>query len=130
MCLPSPSSAAGGESRSMEAVYGVQLDQAAEILQRHHPIGQVKAIGRMEVVQALRDVLEPPAPQEAAAGGWRTIASVPKDGTLVCFAKYSNREGRWLFIQDYYRELDYWQIADEATHWISLPQPIPQETGR
>lgn len=38
--------------------YGRELDVAAELLQQVHPIGRVKAIGRMEVVQALREVLE------------------------------------------------------------------------
>lgn len=36
--------------------YGKELDAAAEILQRLHPIGACKGLGRMEVVAALRDV--------------------------------------------------------------------------
>jgi hypothetical protein len=36
--------------------YAAELDQAADILGRIHPIGQVKGIGRLEVVRALTDV--------------------------------------------------------------------------
>jgi hypothetical protein len=37
--------------------YANELDKAAEILQRHHPIGEVKAIGRLEVAHALQEVI-------------------------------------------------------------------------
>jgi hypothetical protein len=36
--------------------YAAELDEAAEILQRVHPIGKVKAIGRLEVVTALKEL--------------------------------------------------------------------------
>lgn len=37
--------------------YGTELDACAEILQKVHPVGKVKAIGRLEVAEALRQVL-------------------------------------------------------------------------
>jgi hypothetical protein len=36
--------------------YAAELDAAAEILQRVHPIGKVKGIGRLEVVAALEEL--------------------------------------------------------------------------
>ncbi len=36
--------------------YAKELDEAAKILQRVHPIGKVKAIGRLEVVAALLEL--------------------------------------------------------------------------
>lgn len=36
--------------------YARELDAAAELLTRVHPIGRVKAIGRMQVFAALRDL--------------------------------------------------------------------------
>lgn len=41
-----------------EERYGNELDECAEMLQVWHPIGRVKAIGRMEVTTALKDVLD------------------------------------------------------------------------
>lgn len=38
--------------------YGTELDECAEMLQVWHPISKVKAIGRLEVATALRDILD------------------------------------------------------------------------
>ena len=47
--------------------YAAELDAAAEILQRVHPIGKVKGIGRLEVVAALEELFPVPAPQQVQA---------------------------------------------------------------
>ena len=51
--------------RSIAERYAAELDAAAEILQRVHPIGKVKAIGRLEVVAALEDLFPQPTTVEA-----------------------------------------------------------------
>lgn len=38
--------------------YAAELDQCAELLHKIHPIGEVKAIGRLEVVGALSEMVE------------------------------------------------------------------------
>lgn len=38
--------------------YAAELDKCAEMLAKVHPIGQVKAIGRLEVTAALREVID------------------------------------------------------------------------
>jgi hypothetical protein len=43
--------------REMGERYVAELDAAAELLQRVHYIGLVKAIGRLEVVKALEDIV-------------------------------------------------------------------------
>jgi hypothetical protein len=43
-----------------ECQYARELDELAELVQRHHPIGRFKAIGRLEVLPAVRYLLEPP----------------------------------------------------------------------
>lgn len=45
--------------------YAAELDAAAEILARVHPIGKYKAIGRLEVVAVLRELF----PEVAAEVG-------------------------------------------------------------
>jgi hypothetical protein len=57
---------------------------------------------------------------------WQPIETAPKDGTKVCYAKYSKAEERWLFLEDYYRQVsaDTLQVADLATYWTHLP-PAP-----
>lgn len=37
--------------------YAKELDALSECISQHHPIGKVKHIGRMEVVQAVREVI-------------------------------------------------------------------------
>lgn len=37
--------------------YAAELDAAAELLQTIHPIGAVKAIGRLEVAAALKEIV-------------------------------------------------------------------------
>jgi hypothetical protein len=50
--------------------YGAELDAAAELLQAVHPVGKYKALGRMEVVAALRDVLGQRADLLSACKSW------------------------------------------------------------
>lgn len=56
--------------------YGEQLDQIAELLGKHHPIGQVKAFGRMECLEALRQLLEPPVSTQVPIFSPEVVASV------------------------------------------------------
>lgn len=46
------------ECAKVERRYGAELDAICELLETAHPIGVVKAIGRLEAAQALREVLQ------------------------------------------------------------------------
>ena len=43
--------------RELGEVYAIELDVIAEMIEGVHPIGEVKAIGRLEVVAAIQDVI-------------------------------------------------------------------------
>lgn len=55
--------------------YGKELDEAAEILQSVHYMGKVKAFGRLEVVTALKEIVEELKQRRADAG---------EDGEPIC----------------------------------------------
>lgn len=46
------------KAKSKEDIYGYELDKVAEVLTKLHPIGKVKAIGRMEAAQAMLEVFK------------------------------------------------------------------------
>ena len=70
------------------------------------------AADRLEAAQAL---------QAAPEGGWRTIDSAPRDGTVVMFhvpEQYAPHMGRG---DDWHGGFAYWLKG--ATHWRPLPEP-------
>lgn len=48
----------GDKWQSAVERYGRELDESATLLEAVHPIGKIKGIGRMEVVVALRQVID------------------------------------------------------------------------
>lgn len=51
-----------------ECRYARELDELSELVQRHHPIGRFRAIGRLNVLPAVRYLLEPPSDPPVPAG--------------------------------------------------------------
>jgi hypothetical protein len=108
--------------------YAAELDAAAEILQRVHPIGKVKGIGRLEVVAALEELFD-----------WHPADSAPFNKAVLAFVPHLEHYGPGI-----YRAIRVnmgtgirWQsncwamgrdfTADtQPTHWCPLPEP-PKE---
>lgn len=61
------------------AAYGRELDIISEALTALHPIGNVKAIGRLECVSALVELLEMIAEGEHSRGDCRDVASMARN---------------------------------------------------
>lgn len=62
--------------------YAKELDDLGELLQRRHPIGEVKAIGRLEVFAAV--VSLPPA-LEWMVPPWRSVRADPQEPETGCW---------------------------------------------
>ena len=89
-------------------------------------------------------------PDEPASEGWQSIATAPKDGTVVllwwrdeyggetvdvmacgCWREYGDGSRGWMGESFYATEPAFWTrlLGEQPTHWMPLP-PAPRQEGQ
>ena len=87
--------------------YAVQLERAAESLKSVHPIGEVKAIGRLEVAQAVEDVV-------ADLAALRQRCELAETALLACIAIPKREKNTFDATCEIMHVMSEWQQATDA----------------